>query len=78
MNDNEIYEQYKTVWPEKDETNLREYVYYQRIIHDNKNQKKNLVRETVEIDPEGSEGDGNDDETKEDKKKKKKEKRKAK
>ena len=37
MTDEEIYVQYKTVWPEKDEANLREYVYYQRIIHDNKN-----------------------------------------
>ena len=58
MTDEEIYVQYKNVWPDKDEANLREYVYYQRIIHDSKKQKKKLVRERIIEDPESE----NDDE----------------
>lgn len=47
MTDDQIYNQYKSVFPDKDEANLREYVFYQRIIHDSKKQKKKLVRETI-------------------------------
>ena len=53
MTDDQILEIYKQVYPERSEQNLKEYVYYQRIIHDAKTKKgkeknQNIREEVVE------------------------------
>lgn len=40
MSDAQILEKYKLVYPDRDEANLKEYMHYQRLIHEAKSKKK--------------------------------------
>ena len=55
MGDKELFERYSQVYPDRTEQQLKDYIYYQRLVHERKNPKKNKKQkkeenETVEVE----------------------------